>query len=506
MSAAHNRQRLLVAGLHAISLALLALQIYVRRFPPTATAIPEAGSPEARWWGLWPITYAPPELFALGAGALALLVAALWLRELWPRPARGPDHAPHDERGISPWLLGLAALLLAAFFAFPIAHTRWGDAYIIAKSLAWPDAAARLTHSWQAPLDVWLHSRAWLLVQPYVEWDDAMPLYRWLSPAAGALYLAAILLLSRDLRCAVPSTPPWISFGLLASLGVIQLFFGYVENYSFAAAGILVYLWLGLAVARGERPLWQAATALALTNATHPSTVVLAPSLLVLAWAEIRRAQAQAAILQQNEGNKARRRIVLQVIVQLAAPMLTVAALTWLMMEAGGHGVHALLTTDRPGGGDARWLTPLWKTETQWEHYTLFSWPHLRDFLNEQLLVAPVVLPSLLWLLAARMWTVTDAQDAPDAPAQHAAGRFLLAAWLFYLLFVWLWNPDYGGQRDWDLFSLMAVPQTVFLVYLLPRRLISSRYATMGALPLIAAQAMHTAAWIYQNTLPWQWP
>ena len=70
------------------------------------------------------------------------------------------------------------------------------------------------------------------------------------------------------------------------------------------------------------------------------------------------------------------------------------------MMESGGHGVVALFTSDRPGGGDARWFVPLWETQTRWEQYTMFSWPHLRDVLNEQLLVGPVVLPALLILTA----------------------------------------------------------------------------------------------------------
>jgi hypothetical protein len=282
--AARGAERALAAGLHLIALALLGLQIYVRQFPATPTAIPEAGSPEARWWGLWPITYAPPGLFALGVAAILLLIAWLWFREITTQPT-DDRNLPVSPTGQAmsrlPLTLPVAAvLLMAAFFAFPIAHTRWGDAYLIARTIAWPDEALRLTHSWQAPLDVWLHSRAWLLAQPYVEWQDAMPLYRLLSPLAGVVYLAALLRLCRDARLA----PAWLTFSLLASLGLIQLFFGYVENYSFAAAGILIYLWLGLEAARGKRPLWHAATALALTNAAHPSTIVLAPSLLVLGW------------------------------------------------------------------------------------------------------------------------------------------------------------------------------------------------------------------------------
>ena len=189
----------------------------------------------------------------------------------------------------------LSGLLVAAFYLFPVAHTRWGDAYMLTKGIAYPDLALRLTHSWQAPLDVFLHGQVWLALHAWLHWEDAMPAYRLLSPLAGALYLGVVLALSRNTWLA----PPWLTYGLLATLGLMQLFFGYVENYSFAA-GVLAYLWLGLGVLKGRRPLWLAAAVLAVTNATHPSTVILAPSLVYLGWCGWRRGATRQ--LNQSSG------------------------------------------------------------------------------------------------------------------------------------------------------------------------------------------------------------
>ena len=142
----------------------------------------------------------------------------------------------------------------------------------------------------------------------------------------------------------------------------------------------------------------------------------------------------------------------------------------------------------------------------------MFSWPHVRDWLNEQLLVAPVVLPGLA-LVASELWWVKRhrATDSGDTIADQDASysprlRFLLVAAIAYLLFTFVWNPDYGGQRDWDLFSLAALPSTLLLALLLPRLLGRRTDLWGGALPLVLLQAWHTAAWIHQNTLPWQWP
>ena len=483
-----RRQRWLALAFFGLVLLLIGLHLYVLTLPASVGPIPETGEAEAHWWGFWPVRYPPIWMAWLGAGAVIGSMLWGWWRVSVPaisgdgeKPASQP-FLPANQTG----LVVFSLVLIAAFFAFPIAHTRWGDAYIIANAMAWPDPALRLTHSWQAPLDVFLHSQLWLAFHQRFGWSDATPVYRLLSPVAGMLYLTVALQLGRIKNLA----PAWLTFGLLASLGVVQLFFGYVENYSFAAAGILAYLWIGLGALDGKRPLWLAAAVLALLNATHPSTIVLSPSLLYIAW-------------QQWRGNHiSAQRGVLEV----GLPVVLVASGTLLLMEAGGHGLAALFSTDRPGGGDGRWLVPLFATTTRWEHYTLFSWPHLRDFLNEQMLVAPVVLPALLilWAGTFRGGLRSTFRALPDK--EKSTLRFLLIAAVCYWLFVWLWNPDYGGQRDWDLFSLSTIPSTLLLVWMLPRFLTNSRLLRAVALPLILFQALHTAAFIYQNTLPWQWP
>jgi len=467
-------ERKTVILLYGLLFLLIGLHLYALTLPATLGALPEMGEAEAHWWGFWPVRY--PPIWAVWLGAAVVIASMIWQ---W-RAADRPFRSAHLS-GVA-----FAFLLVFAFFAFPIVHTRWGDAYIIANAVGWPDPALRLTHSWQAPLDLFLHSQLWLALHERFQWSDATPVYRLLSPVAGILYLSVLLRLSRTKELA----PGWLTFGLLASIGVMQLFFGYVENYSFAAAGILAYLWIGLGVLEDKRPLWLAGALLALLNATHPSTIVLSPSLLFLGWQQRRRGRLSAR----------------RALVEIGLPVLLAAGGTFMLMEAGGHGLAALLGDDRPGGGDGRWLVPLFVTTTRWEHYTLFSWPHLRDFFNEQVLVAPVVLPALflLWVGTSRAGLRSMLSTLPVA--EKSAARFLLIAAIGYWLFVWLWNPDYGGQRDWDLFSLSAIPSTLLLVWMLPRFVTFPRWLRAAGLPLILFQALHTAAFIYQNRLPWEWP
>lgn len=496
-------QRNIVISLHLIALLLLGLQCYVRTLPPTPTPLPDPNSAEGAWWGFWPATYAPTWAVTIGALIVLGVIGLFWRSEISAQSwwfETGHQEALLGARHTRYfwWLLGLSLLLVGAFFRFPIVHTRWGDAFLLSKAIAWPDPAQRLTYSWQAPLDVFLHSQIWLHWHEPLHWKNAIPVYRLLSPIAGLLYLLAVLLLASASQIA----PAWLTFGLLSSLGLLQLFFGYIENYSFMVVGVLAYLWLALAVLAGQKPLWLAATMLAITHATHPSTIILAPSLLYCGW------QITEKSPKRNQWRRSN-------VLQIALPMLVVATAILVLMATGEHGLDALFTTDRPGGSDASFFVPLWNVSSRWQHYTMFSWAHLRDFLNEQMLVAPVVLPSLLclfgWRLVIRDWKLdfcTPQSPISNHQSQLVAKQllFLAIAAICYLLFTWVWNPDYGGQRDWDLFSPAGLPITLLLILLLPQLLPTRRYLLAGAIPLIMVQWLHTAAWIYQNTQPWSWP
>ncbi len=430
--------------------------------------------PEDRAWGIWPFSTLP-----LLARASALLAAALLI---WP-PVHGAVEAAWRWAGRLPlprlpraWGRALLAGLAAVpFWAGRLVHTRWGDAYILTQAI--PHPQVRLTYTWQAPLDLFLHAKLWALAHAWWGWD-VMRLYNVVSVAAGVAFLYLLLWAADDWgRSPLERN---LFLGLVTSLGMMQFFFGYVENYTLIPIGILAFLWLGLRHLQGRAPLWAVSLALALTNAFHPSTLVLWPAVPVLV--------AQA----RGRGWRS-----LRTWAGCLLPPLLVGAGVLALMEHGGHGLEALFGADFPGGGDRRWFVPLWRTETRWEHYTLFSLSHLLDVANEQLLVAPFALP----LLTLAYGLVRHPRAFSD-PAE----RFLAVAGLSYLALTLVWNPDYGGRRDWDLFAPAALPLTAWLAYILPRRLEDPQSLAETAWAVLPAAYAHLAGWVYSNTLPWSWP
>ena len=96
--------------------------------------------PEALWWGLWPVTYLPAWAFWGGAALVLLSIAVFWWRELYPAPGAVPQTQPEHEFDIPWWALVLvSAVLIGLFFRYPVAHTRWGDAFVLAKGIAFSD-------------------------------------------------------------------------------------------------------------------------------------------------------------------------------------------------------------------------------------------------------------------------------------------------------------------------------------------------------------------------------
>ncbi len=424
-------------------------------------------------WGLWPATYLPAGWrwgLALAAAALVLWGDALWQR-IQPAFARVLAW-PGQRSRVLP--LVIAVLSIIPFYLFRIRHLRWGDAYILSRAIPHPDV--QLTYVWQAPLDVYLHARLWQLANRLWGWPDPLPVYWIVSALCGAVFVWVVLRLAAVLG--QDPTERVLIAGLILSLGTMQLFFGYIENYSIMAVGVMVFLWLGLRALRDGLPLVWPATALALTHAFHPSTIILAPGLLYLAY------------LLYRQGRASPHRLVLS----MAVPYVIVLAGVFALMTAGQHGLDALMGVDAPGGGDRRWLVPLFAVTTRWEHYTMFSLAHALDIANQQLLSAPVVWPALIFA-AVFGWRAL--------PRADVTFRWLLVLALLYLSLTLVWNPDYGGQRDWDLFSPAALPASVLLAYALGQVLPDRAALRAAGWALIVAQAFHTLMWIYQNTLPY---
>ena len=465
-------QRLLTA-IRGVALLLIALRLL-------APALSESLA-----WGLWPATYLPLAaqwLLALLAATFVVFGERLWEGAVFVRAAL-------QRVSFRSAILRLAISLLAGalFYLFRIRHLGWGDADLLIKGL---NAPYWVTYVWQAPLDVFFHARAFQFGKAVLGWQDPTPAYTIFSSLAGIAFVWVLLdvgyLLGRN------RTERFLAVGLVATLGLMELFFGYIENYAFMTLGALLYIQAALSYLRGKVALVWPAAILALTHAFHPSTIILTPSLLYLAFVASPNISGNGEP-SQSVLNGDRLRVNWRNLLSVAVPYALVFAGVAAIMSSGGHGVDALMGVDFPGGGDHSWFVPLTQITTEWQHYTMFSWGHLVDIVNQHLLVAPMVWPTLI-LMAVFAWR--------RIPKGEPVGRYLALMAGFYLLLTLTWNADYGGQKDWDLFSPASLPAALLLAWALPRALPERRALRAAGWAIVATQGVNLLTWVWRNTLP----
>jgi hypothetical protein len=87
-------------------------------------------------------------------------------------------------------------------------------------------------------------------------------------------------------------------------------------------------------------------------------------------------------------------------------------------------------------------------------------------------------------------------------PAERDYALYLGVTSAMLILFTWLWNPDYGARKDWDLFAPSAFVYTLFAGYVWVRLVADRARLAEAGLFVIAVSLLHSGAWIFANTQP----
>ncbi len=422
-------------------------------------------------WGVHAYAFFPRGwLLVAVAAVVAALVAMVGLRP--PRFAiPGGRRAPAWR----PWALyvAVAAGAFAVFWLLRARHLFLGDGFVLVDSIPRTDAL----HNFE-PLMAHLQHAIWRLAGPLFQRPGSRPAdvaaatTALGSAVAGVLFVLTLIPLSAELlraasRDAVARADVWTRAGIvvvIASQGFVQLFFGYVENYTWLALAVTYYLLTAFAYLNGRASLLPALVSCCAALCLHLSAAALLPSLTVLvAWGFL----------------DARRRRAL--LGDLVSGVVLVVVLAMLISMAGnGYDLPATLWQIArlvlSGSGDTAGY--------------LLSARHLQDFLNEVALVGPLGMLLFVVLLGGMRWV-----GRPGI-----ARVFVGVLGLTWLAGVWVaGDSNLGYARNWDLLApagLVFAVAGVFLLLELAQRGEVRRLALGIA---VAASLFHTAPWIALN-------
>ena len=391
--------------------------------------IAATASPGPLAWGLHSPGFLPPFLRAgsialLVAGAILLLYGALrpgtvpdeTVKRRGPAPKRGKTKTP-SRRQLVPLLL----FPLAAVFWILRARTQFlGDGTVWLSGLQSGVVMAK-----SEPLSgaIWLGFSSLLRATGRPITANTVAIVPILCGLAAAAFAWGI---ARE----IAPQKQKIALALLLTLGVTQLFCGYIESYPPVAMFVLGFFWVGLRRTRGDgRAFLVLPVSFALCVASHFATATL----------------GLAYVLVALRGSEPRlKRFALAV----AGPALAIVLLL-LLGSKPQDWFHSLGTASR--GADVTNLS----TTVVKPAYAVLSLDHLVDFLNAILLILPIPLLLLIARLVQRRGRVTS--PGPDTMFLAAAAipGVALAAGLRLPL---------PPAQDWDLLAILLLPLAVFAI------------------------------------------
>jgi len=347
----------------------------------------------------------------------------------------------------------LSLLSLIPFWLMRSKTPLLGDGYIRAHDIG----IGRLIEITE-PLDFYLH----LLISRVFGWDGATT-YMVLSCIAGASYIFLTLLICDVLG--KDGKEKLFIFLIWFTMGANQLFFGYIESYTFMYTILCAYLLFSIRYLKQQGRFVLPCLFFLIACCFHLSALVVLPSLFYLAWIK-----PSASIRGEARRFKFSNIMGLTVVLSLLA-----------------IGFYLLKTYIPEASTDSFLIYPFGDGES---FYSFFSLAHLLDFLNHQLLISP-----LIWVL----WLVPLVFFRKESDFKENIVKFLLLTIIGSFAFALFIDPKLGYARDWDLFAFTGLGITFWGIYLTINICRKMKMVELSRLTLI----IFVTASIF--TLPWIW-
>jgi len=313
----------------------------------------------------------------------------------------------------------------------------------------------------EEPLDSMLHNTVHYLVRPHFG-NRGAEVYQWLSVVIGAVTLLGVVYYIKKLFRS--SGERWFAGGLIATAGSVQLFFGYVENYTLLNCLILMFLLSSFLMLKRGKPSIVPAVFFSAAFVSHPVAVVFFPS-AVYVYAVV-------------QGGKNIRDKIIQRLVKPAAVVLVFISLILIAVRSVGGSVTVFIESYTHSSN----LLPLFPKGGQ---YSILSPAHILDVMNEIALITPSVIAFGLIVLSF------------GSLVRSRRIIFLLLSSAGAVFFMVVFNPKLGYARDWDIFAIAAFPLTLILTDAIIGMSKENLYRI--GFPLVFVSLLHTASWVAVN-------
>jgi len=315
-------------------------------------------------------------------------------------------------------------------------------------------------YSHTEPLDFFLHAALYRFLLLF---DIRTPelSYVIISILSGLIFVNAIYLFKFSSRVNA-STSLLIKTIFIASGGLL-LFFGYVESYSFYYLFSLLFLLWAIKFLIDKKGLLASAILLAIAIASHITSLFLIPGFVYLFYLNIK----------DNSAHK---------FWSKYSPFLIVGLAT--------ISVVILVILRQPDSIKSATLLNLFLPLYSNSEYSILSWHHLYDILNQILLISPYCLLIAMSVITHRK---TDSN-------KKNLFLFLMILVVSAGLFMLVIDPKLGYARDWDLFSTPAAIFGLSVGILLLIRYSKNGLSKYIAFIITVFSILFLSGWILMNS------
>lgn len=352
-------------------------------------------------------------------------------------------------------VLGYAFFSTIFMFFFWLLRSRThflGDGYAVISHLE----SEQYLRTGFEPLEIFSHLYIYKFLKLFFS-PTAEFVYAGLSVLAGGVFVFVLFFLTKALS--EDKLDRLLIFSMFIFSGATELFLGYAENYTLLYVSIFAYLYFSLRYLQGKAKLFLPVFFSLLSIGFHLSSVSLLPS---LAFLFILKNKEEGGIFG----------------IKKAVPLIFILTSVAGILIYYVWSINPVLLEI---------FVPVFKGQPYAASYTLFSFPHLLDILNQHLLLSSAGIILLLVMIL----TYKGIIEFKDPIIS-----FLVIVSITQFAYHFLVDPKFGAPRDWDLFSSVALGYTLLGVYLFIKFVQSKRYP---ALIIIFVAFLTALPWFLLN-------
>jgi hypothetical protein len=342
---------------------------------------------------------------------------------------------PFDRWGQNTTFLLISVLSLPLFWIFRNRLHVLGDGYFRIQDL--PFGRLHL----QEWLDGFIHLVIYRIMTKFIPSWSAELTYTVVSILCGGLFIFVALKLSSYLG--KNGFQKALIFFFLFTLGSVQLFFGYVESYSILQVIFLLYLWFSLRCLSGKSGIYPVLLTLIVSIGLHVTSLIYIPSFLYLLISRqatplpsgYEEASAGGKQRGRSSKEKMKGKTPFNPLVLLALIAAAGVIIWWVLKVASG--------LEEKGKG--MFFVPLRGTVNY--PFSMFSWGHILEYLNQLLLLSPAGVSLILFFL---VFKIKYKSYRSGERWDDKTINFLFIAAVFALIYLFVVNFTLGSA-DWDL-------------------------------------------------------